>query len=92
MSTFNPRAAKLLQPGGHLLVDGCPGLRLVGAASRKTWTYRYKDAEGKLKQVKLGEWPTMSVGDAVSAWNTGREGKRVGEDPAADQGLDGGDG
>ena len=32
---FDVRAAKLLQPGGHLLVQGCAGLRLVVSASRK---------------------------------------------------------
>ena len=28
---FDPRAAKALQPGQHLVVVGCPGLRLVAS-------------------------------------------------------------
>ena len=37
---FDARVAKLLKPGEHLLVSGCPGLRLDVSVSRKTWTYR----------------------------------------------------
>lgn len=37
---FDARAAKLLQPGAHIVVDGCRGLRLMASATRKTWAYR----------------------------------------------------
>jgi len=39
---FDARAAKLLQSGDHLVIDGCAGLRLVATQTGKTWTYRYK--------------------------------------------------
>jgi len=41
---FDPRAAKLLAPGQHLIIEGCQGLRLESSATRKTWTYRYMGA------------------------------------------------
>lgn len=80
---FDSRAAKMLQPGAHLLVQGCDGLRLVASQSRKTWTYRYKDQAGLMKQVRLGHWPEMSLSDAVSAWGEKRDGRSAGVDPAA---------
>ena len=43
---FDARAAKALQPGGVIAVDGCPGLRLLATKFGKTWTYRYKTPEG----------------------------------------------
>ena len=58
---FDARKAKQLKPGEHILVDGCSGLRLVVTTSRKTWTYRYKTVDGKIKQVAIGQWPAMSV-------------------------------
>ena len=65
---FNPRSAKLMKPGEHLLVEGCPGLRLVCNATRKTWTYRY-EIDGKMKQKALGQWPGMQLHDAVGEWS-----------------------
>ena len=79
---FDARAAKLLQPGEHLVVDGCQGLRLVASASRKTWTYRYKaPASGRMKQVSIGHWPVMSVQAAAAAWQALREQRSGGLDP-----------
>lgn len=80
---FDPRAAKQLIAGQHLLVAGCQGLRLEGSATRKSWTYRYKDVAGKMKQVKLGEWPSMSLGQATAAWQELREKRGGGIDPVA---------
>lgn len=77
---FDARAAKLLQPGQHLVVDGCLGLRLEARASRKTWIYRYKLGK-QMKQAKIGVWPTMPVQAAVSAWQDLRNGKAAGVDP-----------
>lgn len=65
---FDARAAKLLQPGRHLLLDGCPGLRLEASTTRRSWTYRYKDLNGRMKQVGIGQWPVMSVQEAVGKW------------------------
>lgn len=78
---FDARRAKLLQPGEHLVVDGCAGLRLEVSASRKTWTYRYKAADGRMKQVSLGQWPALSVHEAASRWQALRDLKAEGIDP-----------
>lgn len=59
-------------PGQHLLVDGCPGLRLVCSASRKTWTYRYKLGR-QMKQTAIGHWPAMPLHEAISAWGDLRD-------------------
>lgn len=79
---FDARAAKLLQPGEHLIVDGCPGLRLVAAPHWKSWTYRYKDAAGRMKQTSLGRWPVMGAAEAAGRWQELRDGKSAGVDPA----------
>lgn len=53
-----------------VLSDTAPhkGLRLVANKSgSKTWIYRYRNSEGKLKQIKLGEYPTMLLAEARSA-------------------------
>jgi integrase len=78
---FDARAAKALKPGEHLVVDGCQGLRLVATTSRRTWTYRYKDAQGRMKQVKLGQWPAMPIQVAATAWDTQRQLRASGADP-----------
>jgi integrase len=80
---FDARAAKLLPPGEHMVVDGCPGLRLVAAQTGKTWTYRYKDAanSGLMKQVRIGQWPVMPVHAAATAWQALRDQREAGVDP-----------
>ena len=81
---FDARAAKLLKPGEHIVVDGCPGLRLIAAATRRTWAYRYKDpASGLMKQVKIGAWPVMPVAEAAAAWQDLRARRDGGEDLTA---------
>ncbi|MFM0057085.1 integrase family protein [Paraburkholderia phytofirmans] len=83
MKGFDPRTAKLLPAGQHILIDGAPGLRLIASASRKTWTYRYRTPDGRLGQVKIGTWPEMSVATAVHNWEKLRSARDSGEDPAA---------
>lgn len=79
---FDARAAKLLEPGQHLLVEDCPGLRLEASASRKAWTYRYKSlVDGRMKQVGLGLWPAMPVQEAVGKWREKVEQRAAGVDP-----------
>ena len=67
-------------PGQHLLVDGCPGLRLVASASRKTWTYRYKLGK-QMKQTAIGHWPAMPMHEAIAEWGKLRD---SGVQPKAD--------
>lgn len=77
---FDARAAKLLAPGKHIVVDGCPGLRLVAAQTRRTWAYRYKNAAGLMKQIKIGSWPEMSPSAAAARWQELRARRDDGED------------
>ena len=80
---FDASAAKLLQPGDHIMVDGCPGLRLVATATRRTWTYRYKSpVDGRMRQVAIGPWPATSSAAATVAWEAPRQRRDAGEDPA----------
>lgn len=77
---FDARAAKLLKPGDHIVVDGCPGLRLIASETRKTWAYRYKDpATGLMKQLKIGSWPVMPPADAAAKWQELRARRDSGE-------------
>ncbi|AJZ61074.1 phage integrase family protein [Paraburkholderia fungorum] len=83
---FDAREAKQLQPGQHMTIDGCPGLRLEVSKTRRTWTYRYKRlSDAKIRQVKIGEWPAISVQAASSAWEKLREARDKGEDPAGEK-------
>lgn len=85
---FDVKSAKLLKAGEHLVIDGCPGLRLVASASRKAWTYRYKALDGRMKQVAIGQWPAMSVQTAATAWQALRDQRSRGADPVAQRKAD----
>lgn len=53
-----------------ILSDAAPhrGLRLVvNKSGSKTWIYRYRNSDNKLRQIKLGEYPAMSLSDARAA-------------------------
>lgn len=81
---FDARAAKALQPGAYIVVQGCNGLRLVASSSRKTWIYRYKHpATGQMKQVRLGHYPEVSPVDAAARWSELRAVRDAGGDPQA---------
>lgn len=80
---FDARAAKQLQPDQHIMVDGCPGLRLEATATTRTWTYRYKSpVDGRMRQKAIGRWPAISLGAAVAAWEKLRDARDAGTDPA----------
>lgn len=80
---FDAREAKALLPGENLTVDGCVGLRLVASTTRRSWTYRYRSpVDNKLRQVPIGQWPTMSVTAATIAWEDLKKRRDSGEDPA----------
>jgi integrase len=79
---FDVRAAKLLKPGEHLVVEGCEGLRLVASASKMTWTYRYKQlGTGLMKQTRIGAYPAMRASEAAAAWEALRAKRADGIDP-----------
>ena len=81
---FDARNAKLLKPGEHITLDGYPGLRLEANATYRTWLYRYKSpVDGRMRRVKIGHWPALSMHAAVVAWEGLRDRRDAGEDPAA---------
>jgi len=80
---FDARAAKLLEPGEHLSIDGCPGLRLQATATRRSWTYRYRSpTDGRMRQTLIGIWPAMSLSSACAGWEQLRNDRARGQDPA----------
>ncbi|WP_414451915.1 tyrosine-type recombinase/integrase [Burkholderia sp. 22PA0099] len=80
---FDARTAKQLLPGAHLNIDGYPGLRLEATASRRSWTYRYKSpVDGRMRQIKIGEWPALSIAAAAVEWERLRDQRNAGNDPA----------
>ncbi len=83
---FDARTAKLLAPGSHLTIDGCPGLRLKATESARAWIYRYKSpVDDRMRQVKLGAWPAMSPAAAIAEWERLRKVREEGRDPAAEK-------
>jgi integrase len=80
---FDARRAKLLQPQEHIAFDDFPGLRLEATTTRRTWTYRYRSPlDGNMRQIKLGNWPAMPLAAAVVEWETKRNIRDSGQDPA----------
>jgi len=83
---FDARAAKLLQPGAHVTVDGAPGLRLVASTAGRAWVYRYKSpVDERMRQIKLGTWPSMPFGQALTEWGRLRGLRDGGRDPAQER-------
>lgn len=82
---FDPRRAKLLGAGEHLVIDGCQGLRLVATKTKKTWTYRYKAKDGRMKQVAIGQWPEVPVQAVAAKWQALRHSRNTGIDPVAER-------
>jgi hypothetical protein len=80
---FDARAAKLLPAGRHFTITDCPGLRLQATASKRSWIYRYKSPiDGKMRQVKIGEWPKVSPAAAEVEWEKLRAHRGAGVDVA----------
>lgn len=83
---FDAREAKQLLPGNHIVVEGCPGLRLEASTSAKSWTYRYKSpVDGRMRQIKIGHWPAMPPSAALMRWQELRDQRGAGTDPALEK-------
>lgn len=84
---FDARAAKLLQPGQHLLIlPEHPGLRIERTASRWSWIYRYRSlVDDGVRQAKLGEWPRMGYPEAVLKWGELSGQRAAGKDPVLEK-------
>lgn len=76
----------MLRPGEHIVVDGCPGLRLVASASGRAWVYRYKSpVDGRMRQIKIGQWPAVPISGAATKWQALKDLRDSGQDPAQDK-------
>jgi integrase len=81
---FDPRSARALKPGEHLIVGQAPGLRLQATASGQSWIYRYRShVDGRMRQLKLGRWPALGLPAALAAWQRLKALRDAGVDPAA---------
>jgi len=68
-TTLTVERVKALRSGS--IADTAPhsGLRLIARATgTKTWIYRYRPTGGKLKQIKLGNYPAMGLAAAREAF------------------------
>lgn len=80
---FDARLAKQIPSGEHVTIDGFPGLRLQATENKRSWTYRYKSpVDGRMKQIKIGEWPSTSYAAAIAEWEKLRSARDAGGDPA----------
>jgi len=83
---FDARAAKLLAPGAHIIMDDYPGLRLKATAASRAWVYRHKSPlDGKMRQIKLGDWPAVSVAAAIVKWESLKLQREDGRDPSVEK-------
>lgn len=83
--SFDARAIKLLESGQHITSQEYPGLRLEATETRRTWCYRYRSPiNNALRQVKIGNWPAISVHAAIVKWEELRSARDSGRDPAAE--------
>lgn len=81
--SFDARKAKLLPIGEHIIIEDCLGLRLVSSSTGKSWIYRFKSpVDGKMRQVKLGQWPSMPISAAIDEWSRLRDIRALGKDPS----------
>lgn len=79
---FDARSIKAIPAGSHLTSPDFPGLRIVSSSAGFSWIYRFKNDEGKMRQVKIGEWPAMSSHAAIAEWEKLRQQRSIGADPA----------
>jgi hypothetical protein len=80
---FNAIAVQSLPAGKHLTIPKHRGLRLRANERMYNWIYRYKNPDdGRIRQVKLGEWPNMSLNSAVRQWRQLKSLRDQGIDPS----------
>lgn len=76
-------AVQSLAAGEHLTIPKHRGLRLRANESMYNWIYRYKNPDdGRIRQVKLGEWSNMSLTSAVRHWRQLKSLRDQGVDPS----------
>lgn len=78
------RAAEMAQPE-VLKDDGQAGLSLyVGASGKRVWYLQCRDASGRPRKYKVGEYPALGLAAARDKCRNLREDIRRGADPIAD--------
>lgn len=83
---FDARSAKSLAAGEHIIFEDQPGLRLKASGRARSWIYRYKSpVDGRMRQVKIGDWPAKSYAAAAVEWEKLRQKRDAGEDPAMEK-------
>ncbi|MGF7132078.1 integrase [Paraburkholderia sp. EB58] len=86
---FDARKIRLLAAGAMVSIDDHPGLRIHvsgDVTKRYTWIYRYRSPEdGKLRQIKLGEWNSLTYPQAITAWDAARTARDSGVDVAKEK-------
>ena len=66
---FDANEIRRMPPGTDEGIDGFVGLRMAATIKRRTWIDRYRSPlDGKMKQIKLGEWPALPFAAAIAAW------------------------
>lgn len=78
---FDTRQAKLLPVGQHMLIEGCPGLRLEHTPAGRHFVYRYRLGDS-LRRMKVGTWPATSIAAAVVEYERLRDIRAAGRSPA----------
>lgn len=80
--TLTPAIIAAMAPGVELADPDNPGLRVRCTASGgKTFFYRYRAADGALRQIKLGEFGAMTLAGARSALAKKKLEREQGIDP-----------
>lgn len=63
------------------LADGKGLYLLVSRAGTKTWTFAYRDADGRQREIRFGEFPKVSLAGARKRRDEAREHIEAGRDP-----------
>lgn len=89
LPAFTLKAINAAQPGQTLTEKISPGLRLAINETTKTWFYRYSASDDDRssrtsRQVRIGNFPALSIEMARSKWGLLREQRKQGHDPGAE--------
>ncbi len=83
---FDAKAARALKAGEHIVITEAPGLRLEAAQKTRAWVYRFRSpVDGRMRQIKLGRWPAMGLPAALVAWQSVKDRRDAGADPALER-------
>src|SRR6266581_7820466 len=78
---LTPAAVKAHR-SGTLIDPSCPGLRHVVSGRARSWLYRYRQTDGRMKQMKLADGRVIDLHDARELWKEAKTLREHGIDPA----------